>query len=460
MSTDETARTAPPPSLVRRFTNAAPEVAAWIATSADAQAIGRAVPLPDKQGAVIITRGQAPDGLADRWLSAPHFELVPAAGPDRWLLRDLGASSPTFVNGQPVTTSLVAPGDVIRAGATVLVIGAGVRADDDLGLLGWSAELGTVRDQIREAATSRWPVHITGESGAGKEVVARALHRASGRRGSFHALNVANIVPSLAESQLFGHRRGAFSGADANVVGAFEAADDGTLLLDEIGELALGLQPKLLRVVEDGQLHRLGDASPRAVDVRVVTATLRDLRQMVDAGSFRPDLYYRLVHARIEVPPLRARPLDIPVLAASFLAAAGADPTLLSDDAGPWAWASVLEPLLLYGWPGNARELRAEIDRIAAACTARGALMAREDMLSSHVLDHGRIPLSHAAASGGRSYEDLCELLERPSALQAAVNDEAGGSVRGWARIHSPTLNLSIEALRRRIRRVLSGESP
>jgi len=217
---------------------------------------------------------------------------------------------------------------------------------------------------ITAVADSDCALLITGETGVGKEQVARAVHQLSARRGGrFVAINCAAIPPSLLERELFGHERGAFTGADQRRKGAFEAADGGTFLLDEIGELDPRLQVKLLRVLQHKEIIRLGSTEPVPVDVRFVATTNRDLARAVQQGTFRPDLYYRLNTVELHVPPLRERRDDILPLCQEFLVVAapkGHKPRALSPQAA--------RLLLNYHWPGNVRELQSVVERACLLC--------------------------------------------------------------------------------------------
>jgi len=230
----------------------------------------------------------------------------------------------------------------------------------DSGLVGGSAVMERVRTLIDRAAKSGMVVLVTGESGTGKEIAARALHQRSPRAdGPFVSENCAALPPSLIESELFGYRRGAFTGAEEDREGLFERASGGTLFLDEIGEMPVELQAKLLRVLETGEVRRLGDGKERKVDFRLVVATNRDLAGEVREGRFREDLYYRLDGLRVEMPPLRARAEDVPELVAHFLRreeTQGGAPRRASRD--------VLDRLSARAWPGNVRELRNEVARL------------------------------------------------------------------------------------------------
>jgi two-component system, NtrC family, nitrogen regulation response regulator NtrX len=204
-------------------------------------------------------------------------------------------------------------------------------------------------------------VLITGESGSGKELVARAVHESSERReAAFVKVNCAAIPRELIESELFGHERGAFTGAMAQKKGLFEVADGGTIFLDEIGDMALGAQAKVLRVLQSGELMRVGGSKLIEVDVRVLAATHRNLQELVAAGEFREDLYFRLNVVPIVVPPLRERLLDLELLARHFIDDACRENGL----AGKRLAAEALTALQTHGWPGNVRELRNVIERM------------------------------------------------------------------------------------------------
>jgi DNA-binding NtrC family response regulator len=302
--------------------------------------------------------------LHDRAVSARHCRLEPCV--DGLAVRDLGSRNGTWVDGLRVERARLAVGGQLRVGRTDLaLVGRGAAGDARReGIVAASPQMLTVLAEVERLARLPWTVLIHGESGAGKEGIARALH-ARGPRASrpLVTLNAGCLTRELVESELFGHEKGAFTGAHAQRRGAFELADGGTLFLDEIGELPLDLQARLLRVLDSGEVRRVGAESPIRVDVRLVCASHRDLRQMVNAGVFRRDLYYRLAQCPLEVPPLRARPEDVRSLALHFLAeiAAEAGPRTLTE-AG-------FARLLAHRWPGNARELR----NVLRAATAQGA---------------------------------------------------------------------------------------
>ncbi len=222
-------------------------------------------------------------------------------------------------------------------------------------IIGRGPSMQQVFSIIDRAAAVKTTVLLIGESGTGKEMVARALHEAGPRRGGpFLAINCGAIPEALIESTLFGHERGAFTGADRAARGYFRDADGGTLLLDEIGELPLGMQSKLLRVLEDGSVTPVGTTAPHKVDVRIIAATNRDLEEQVREGDFRQDLFYRLNVVRIDLPPLRSRPEDLPILTRYFLDEICRQNNFAPREIEP----SLLEALKGYSWPGNVRELR------------------------------------------------------------------------------------------------------
>jgi Nif-specific regulatory protein len=230
-------------------------------------------------------------------------------------------------------------------------------------LVGQSTALKHVEQQIGRVAATRATILIRGESGVGKELVARAVHFNSPRRDApFICLNCAALTETLLESELFGHEKGAFTGATERMLGKFESADQGTIFLDEIGEMAVGTQAKLLRVLEGHAFERVGGSTPIKVDVRVVAATNRPLEDAVRDGRFRRDLYFRLQVVQLDIPPLRERLDDIPVLAEHFLKRFGRETSRKMKG----FTASALKKLQGYHWPGNVRELRNVIERAVA----------------------------------------------------------------------------------------------
>jgi two-component system response regulator AtoC len=309
---------------------------------------------------------------------------------------------------------------------------AGLRAQLDSGpdaraMVAESEAMRAALDLVSRVAEHRTTVLITGESGTGKEVIARAIHRASPRAAEpFVAINCAAIPESLLESELFGHVRGAFTGAAGDKAGLFEQADGGTLLLDEIGELPTNLQAKLLRVLQDGEIRRVGDQKTRRVDVRVLAATARDLAVEAAAGRFREDLYYRLNVVTIHLPPLRERPQDVEPLARHFtarLARRLGRRLALSPAAVAW--------LVEQPWRGNVRELEHTIERAAVltdAETLEPDDLRRGPRASPSPTDQG----AGGAGGGGGTLRDAVEGAER-LAIAAALQ-ASGGNRRAAAK--------------------------
>ncbi len=267
------------------------------------------------------------------------------------------------------------------------------QADSFAGIIGDSEGIRAVIDKIEKVRDTRVPVLITGETGTGKELVARALHYTSGRKEKlFVAQNCSALPSNLLESELFGHTRGAFTGAERDKKGLFELADGGTIFLDELGEMPLALQAKLLRVLQEGEIWPVGAARPKRIDVRVVSATHRDLDEMVQAGDFRQDLYYRLHVYPIELPPLRARRDDIPLLARHFIGR-------YAKEFGRAVTGFTPETLMrmkAYNWPGNVRELQNELQRVLIGRT-EGDLVLVDDLSprvlgQTGVLDDTQVP--------------------------------------------------------------------
>jgi two-component system, NtrC family, response regulator HydG len=231
--------------------------------------------------------------------------------------------------------------------------------------VGASGSVQCLLNVIDHVARSEAPVLILGESGVGKELVARAVHESGVRaKGSFIKVNCASLNENLLESELFGHVKGAFTGADRTRIGRFEAASGGSILLDEIGDVSLSMQVKLLRVLESKEIEKVGDHRPIPVDARIITATNKDLEDMVDKGLFRADLFYRINVVPIHVPPLRERKEDIPLLVQHFIDKTATRSARKIMGLSPQA----MELMLAYDWPGNVRELRNVIEYAFVVC--------------------------------------------------------------------------------------------
>ena len=341
-----------------------------------------------------ITIGRAPGNdlvLTDSLVSREHARLE-RFDDGRLLVIDLGSANGTLVNGKLLSSpARLEPGDLVKIGDTELRLerqevredapeedpeaadrtntgapaAATRRASPERRMLGRGPRMAQVFRLIDVAGSSPIPVLIDGETGTGKELAARAVHDASDRAdGPFLALNCATLVESLLESELFGHRRGAFTGADRDHAGLFEAASGGTVFLDEVGEMPAATQPKLLRVLEENEVVRVGESRPRAVDVRIISATNRDLNEAVNQGEFRSDLFFRLATFPIRMPSLRERREDIPLLVrhAAEVAAQRHKKRIVGVS------KPAMDALVRHRWPGNVRELRNELQRAVALC--------------------------------------------------------------------------------------------
>ena len=294
-------------------------------------------------------------------------------------------------------------------------------------LVGESPPMVALRATIARLGPSDAVALVLGETGSGKERVARALHLASGRAGRFVAVNCAAIPATLLESELFGHERGAFSGADRRRIGRFEQAHAGTLLLDEIGELPLDLQAKLLRVLEAREVERLGGTEPVPIDVRIVAATHVDLARAVTEGRFRQDLYYRLAVLPVRVPALRERPEDVAPLARAFAA------ELLGARGGLSLTSDGEAALAAWSWPGNVRELRNVIERLVLLGGASPLTLDRASVERALGLSEPPPPTAAPTALGEKPLRELLEDHER-ALLRAALAQE-GGNIAAAARL-------------------------
>ncbi len=329
----------------------------------------------------VIRVGKADENdlvLHEETVSRVHFEIVRDG--KGYLLRDLRSTNGTFLDGAEIKEAYIRAGSVISAGAAQIKfqpfeerIEILPSDKETLGeMVGRSTRMREIYGLVERIAPTDATVLLEGETGTGKDLVARTIHGLSRRRGGpFIVVDCGAVAGTLIESELFGHEKGAFTGASAARQGAFELANAGTVFLDELGELSLDLQPKLLRVLEQRELRRVGGSKTTKVDIRVIAATKKDLRSEVEKGKFREDLYFRLSVVPITMPPLRARREDIPLLVKQFLEKLGAEgaPLPTMDDA-------TMAALQGHDWPGNVRELRNVLERALAIGTDAGRLIA------------------------------------------------------------------------------------
>lgn len=334
------------------------------------------------------------------------------------MLMDLESRNGTWVNGRAIKATVLVEGDVVRIGGWVGVV---TNAVDSLGTLAPGLYGGQrLRDAVgpaEQAAKSDLPILLEGETGTGKEAVSRAIHTWSGRSGPFVAVNCAALPQALAEGELFGYRRGAFTGAEQASTGYFRAAQHGTLLLDEVCELALPLQAKLLRVLEQHEVHPLGEVKPIKLDVRVIAAAQEPLASAVARARFRADLFARLDGLSVRLPALRERRAEIPYLFVRLLVEG-------SGGRPPGVDVRLIERLCLYDWPFNVRELSLLVKRVLVLHGAEPKLTLQ------HLPERFRQELSVAAdplppvARAPRGSADVPELDELLEALRAS-----GGNV-------------------------------
>ncbi len=370
--------------------------------------------------------GKSPNStiqLNDPLISRRHCAFENAAGGMRFV--DLNSLNGSRVNGIRVVELFLEGGETITLGGTTikvvneapleeLVLTPAVRFGR---MIGVSAELRRLFPLCRRLAKSDVPVILEGETGTGKEVLAEALHEASPRAsGPFVVFDCTSVPPTLVESALFGHDRGAFTGAVGARQGVFEQADGGTLLIDEIGDLELALQAKLLRAIERSEIQRIGSNLWTKVNVRILCATRRDLEREITEGRFRDDLFYRLAVARIELPPLRRRQGDVPVLTRHFWEALGGDSASLTPQ--------VLRRFEGYEWPGNIRELRnAVAHQIALGDLADPSSLHRP--ASARSIDTGLVPhvVKDVAAPGDVIDRAIADQLSYPRARHRVLSE-------------------------------------
>jgi DNA-binding NtrC family response regulator len=368
---------------------------------------GASVPLRGK-----VRVGKAPENdlvLSEESVSRQHCEISRVPGGVR--VRDLGSTNGTYVEHARITDATTPVGSVVRVGNAVELA---LRPDLALldiepfpekqweGVIGSSLAMRRIFRVLDSVARTEATVLLQGETGTGKEVLARAIVRRSLRPEPFVVVDCGSVTHTLIQSELFGHERGAFTGAIAQRKGAFESAHGGTLFLDEIGELPLDVQPMLLRVLEAREFRRVGGNQTLEADVRVIAATSRDLEREVSAGKFREDLYFRLAVVPVQIPPLRARREDIPTLVEHILARTrGAEGLAPSERTMEW--------LLQHDWPGNVRELRNLLERAAYMSAAAGS---RELLLPALPTGPGNAADDFFRFSLGESYREARARVE------------------------------------------------
>jgi DNA-binding NtrC family response regulator len=379
--------------------------------------------------------------LDDPHVSAVHAEMVATERGVR--LRDLGSRNGTFLGGVRLGEGFLTSRTVFQVGKTQLVFEpsrpewVSVPEHSSFGpLAGENALMRALFSRLEKVAATDLTVLIGGETGCGKEVVAQAIHSASPRAAKpFVVVDCGSIPGTLAEAQLFGHEKGVFTGADQRRISPFVEADGGTIFLDELGELPLDLQPKLLRVLAERRIKALGSSVYKPVNVRVLAATRRDLTREVNEGRFRSDLFFRIAQVRIDLPPLRARIDDVPVLIRHMLA------ELNEPQAFERISAEVLQRLMRYDWPGNVRELKNAVS-VALALSDDGPLD-----IASHLgplADVGRAsvtPPPPAAVPGDLNHRNTRFKEAKQSALShfersyfSAMVDDTGGNISEIAR--------------------------
>jgi two-component system response regulator PilR (NtrC family) len=313
--------------------------------------------------------------------------------------------------------------------------GKGSDGDPLQSLIGDSPSMQQVRSMIEKLARSQAPIYISGESGSGKELAARLIHTRSARSsGPFVPVNCGAIPENLMESEFFGYRKGAFTGADSDREGFFQAANGGTLFLDEVADLPLAMQVKLLRAIQEKRVRKVGCVTEEAVDVRIICATHRNLRECVDKGSFRQDLYYRLNVIELRMPPLRERVEDIAPLVDSIL-------RRLCGDGHPRLSAGAVKAMELYSFPGNVRELENILER--ATALSSGDLIETDDL---HLEPEEMA--GEAVGRGSETLDDYLNRLERQAILEALQKTE--GNRTAAARL----LGVTFRSMRYRLERL------
>jgi DNA-binding NtrC family response regulator len=361
--------------------------------------------------------------VADPRVSQTHAVLRWRADEMGCEVTDSGSRNGTFVDRKRVSTAFVPIGQIVRLGDTFLeVTVSGSDPPAHPRFVGRSAALAKLIAEVERVAPSEASVLVTGETGTGKELVAHEIHAKSGRAGAFVAVNCATIPPEIAESFLFGHRKGAFTGAVSDGPSVFERADRGTLFFDEVGELRLDLQAKLLRVLESRQFTPVGAADTRVTTARFVSATNAALRAKVAAQAFRADLFARLATVEIEVPPLRRRRSDVPLLLSHFLAR-------LAPEADYEISPNAMDALLARDWPLNVREVWALAERLRLAMPSGGRVRSADlqAVLGSAVAPEDGDP----TAGGGAPTDDATSARAAPAVPERGALAEQLHAHRG-----------------------------
>ncbi len=346
----------------------------------------------------------------DPWLSVLHASILQQRGPGgtSFHLEDRRSTNGCRLNGRPVTSSPLAHGDIIETGGTFwkfhssatqrlpMLLEHAYRSGPVLPTSSVSLEFLSQVTRLMEFAATDIPLIILGESGTGKEVTTGEVHQLSGRTGRMLALNCAALPSGLIESEIFGHRRGAFTGATVDKRGIVEAAEGGTLLLDEVGDMPLAAQAKMLRLLQDGTFMRVGETMGRRVDVRFIAATHRDLNRMVQEGTFRGDLFARLNGFSVRIPPLRERKEDIGLLLSVLLG------HRWSGDGSPRMEPRVFRALIQYDWPHNIRELENTVRTALALAGPEGkiTLGCLPDAVRLPASPEADFPATRAASAG------------------------------------------------------------
>ncbi len=380
--------------------------------------------------------------LTDKSVSGTHFELL--SGEEGYRLRDLESTNGSFVGDLQIKDVVLRAGGTFRVGhseikllpTTEMVEIALSERDRFDRAIGSSTKMREIFAVLEKVAPSDLTVLVTGETGTGKEVIARGIHNGSPRRSRpFVVLDCGAVPKDLVESTLFGHEKGSFTGAVGQHRGLFEQTEGGTIFLDEIGELDLGLQPKLLRVLEQREFKRVGGDKVLKFDGRVLAATHRDLRQMVNTGTFREDLYFRLSVVHVELPSLRERPEDVPALARHFLRVI-AEKLGRAIDFSPEA----MHAMQAHRWPGNVRELRNVVER--AASLSDSALLGRSELALGR---GGAVTSSRSPSTPAPALPDLVPGLEFKEAKQRVIDAFELAYLRELLQRHEGNITRSAE---------------